>query len=1162
MKILNLRFRNINSLAGEWQIDFGDPAFRDGLFALTGPTGAGKTSVLDAICLALYGQTARQSISKEVNEVMTRGTGESYAEVEFEVSGQRYRSRWEQRRARRRAEGELQPAERQIVDAATGEVLAEQLRTVAVKVEAITGMSFEQFTRSVLLVQGKFDAFLKADDKDRASILEQVTGTGIYRRIDMAVHARWQEESGRLEDLRRQQEFSNAGVLTDEQRQALEARLADGETDKLALTQRLAAAEAQIHWLETLSALRAARTRVADRLEELGRSIAATKPDLDRLALAETARRLDPDLGTLERARLAEAEAATALGERRAEAETAQGALAALAPKLVAAQAAAQDAREALDKTLPVLQQVRELDAKIKVALADAAAARQAAQEAEARVTRGAADRDLAERGAAAAAADLAGAKEYLEKHAVESRLAEVLAAVETHLGVWEQRRREAAEGVDLARQADQNGRQAAQEAAGAEQEATTAAAAAAKARADHEQALPALRVAENARVAAAAAKENAEAAREARRPDLEPRLALAEENLRLTQTVASLEEQRQQLVDGRACPLCGSTDHPYARGNTPTVTQAQQTLDAVRAELAALATAAEAARKAADAADKAYQKQYQKAASLQSAADLAVSQAQLAAAKAAAARDAATVAQANAARARQTADAAQGSVTAAWQAIAAKLSAVGLQNPQPQALTRDLKALAKRRDEFARQEKLAESAKARSEVAITAVAEAGARLAGAQQELLSKQHDQTGRDALLADLKASRHACFGNRQPDSEEARLRQAQQNAEQACGQLAAQRSSLESQAASAQAEVAKAERQTELATERTRALAAALAGTLQALGFADEAACRAARWEDTEVERVAALRRQQAESGLILKSQAEQTARDLAAEEAKALTDRPLAELTAERDSAKATLEGLVRALGADTEARRADDAKRQATAALAGKLGQQQKVCDQWNRLHDLIGSSDGTKFQRYAHGITLRRLLRAANPHLERMSGRYRAVWNAASGELLPSVLDRDQGDVERPVSNLSGGETFMVSLSLALGLAEMASGRLHVDSLFLDEGFGTLDSDTLDTAVGVLEGLHQSHGKMIGVISHIDQMKSRVPARIEVRKQGSGRSILVGQGCRKLSGPGTGAQPATPRRRGRNAAKSDPDEAGRSEEPSASETATVPPLP
>jgi exonuclease SbcC len=141
-------------------------------------------------------------------------------------------------------------------------------------------------------------------------------------------------------------------------------------------------------------------------------------------------------------------------------------------------------------------------------------------------------------------------------------------------------------------------------------------------------------------------------------------------------------------------------------------------------------------------------------------------------------------------------------------------------------------------------------------------------------------------------------------------------------------------------------------------------------------------------------------------------------------------------------------------------------------------------------------------------------------------------VWSAESKELLPSVIDRDQGDAERPVSNLSGGETFMVSLSLALGLAEMASGKLHVDSLFLDEGFGTLDSDTLDTAVGTLEGLHQSHGKMIGVISHVEQMKSRIPTRIEVRKQGSGRSGLSGPGCSKLAAaPVAEAEPRPARR-------------------------------
>jgi exonuclease SbcC len=289
----------------------------------------------------------------------------------------------------------------------------------------------------------------------------------------------------------------------------------------------------------------------------------------------------------------------------------------------------------------------------------------------------------------------------------------------------------------------------------------------------------------------------------------------------------------------------------------------------------------------------------------------------------------------------------------------------------------------------------------------------------------------------------------------------------------------------------------------------------------------------------------VRQQLTEDEVGLRKLEEKSTADLAAETGRALTDRPLVELAAERETGKGHLAALMQALGADAALLREDEEKRRQKAEQGGAIARQQQVFDAWSRLHDLIGSSDGTKFQRYAHGITLRRLLRAANPHLARMSGRYCLAWPARSKDLLPSVIDRDQGDAERPVSNLSGGETFMVSLSLALGLAEMASGRLQVDSLFLDEGFGTLDSDTLDTAVGTLEGLHQSHGKMIGVISHIDQLKSRIPARIEIRKQGSGRSTLSGPGCRRLADAGVQVKPRAARARGRRETRSDVDAAG-----------------
>ncbi len=124
MRILGVHFKNLNSLAGEWQVDFTHPNYSsDGIFAITGPTGSGKTTIMDAICLGLYGRTPRlERVTKNSNEIMSRQTGECFAEVTFETRKGRYRSHWSQRRARRRADGELQPAKHEVADAESGAV--------------------------------------------------------------------------------------------------------------------------------------------------------------------------------------------------------------------------------------------------------------------------------------------------------------------------------------------------------------------------------------------------------------------------------------------------------------------------------------------------------------------------------------------------------------------------------------------------------------------------------------------------------------------------------------------------------------------------------------------------------------------------------------------------------------------------------------------------------------------------------------------------------------------------------------------------------------------------------------------------------------------------------------------------------------------------------
>jgi exonuclease SbcC len=177
----------------------------------------------------------------------------------------------------------------------------------------------------------------------------------------------------------------------------------------------------------------------------------------------------------------------------------------------------------------------------------------------------------------------------------------------------------------------------------------------------------------------------------------------------------------------------------------------------------------------------------------------------------------------------------------------------------------------------------------------------------------------------------------------------------------------------------------------------------------------------------------------------------------------------------------------------------------------GEIEKQQLECARWNMLHELIGSADGKKFRNFAQGLTFELMVSHANQQLSKMSDRYLLVRDKQQ-PLDLNVIDNYQAGEERPVKNLSGGESFIVSLSLALGLSHMASKTIRVDSLFLDEGFGTLDEDALETALEALAELKQD-GKLIGVISHVGALKERIGTQINVETTSGGRSRLAGTG-------------------------------------------------
>jgi exonuclease SbcC len=215
------------------------------------------------------------------------------------------------------------------------------------------------------------------------------------------------------------------------------------------------------------------------------------------------------------------------------------------------------------------------------------------------------------------------------------------------------------------------------------------------------------------------------------------------------------------------------------------------------------------------------------------------------------------------------------------------------------------------------------------------------------------------------------------------------------------------------------------------------------------------------------------------------------------------DAALAVLTTERAAAATQATELEHRL-------RADDERRGATARLIEAIAAQEGRTRLWSQLGELIGSADGKRFRNAAQQVTLDVLLGFANRHLEDLARRYRLQRIEHSLSLL--VVDQDMADEVRSVHSLSGGESFLVSLALALALASLSSQRVRVESLFIDEGFGSLDADTLRVAMDALDAL-QSLGRKVGVISHVPEMSERIATQIQVRKLSGCRSEVVVSG-------------------------------------------------
>lgn len=1221
MRILKLRFANLNSLVGEWLIDFTHHAYTDdGIFAIIGPTGAGKSTLLDALSIALFGRTCRMGgLSKSANEVMSRRTGECFAEVWFETPSGQYLCRWEQRRARARADGELQQPRQRIADA-EGTILTSKIREVAETVERLTGLDFDRFTRSVLLAQGDFSAFLNADADDRAPLLERITGSEIYSRISIHVHER---QLGLRRDLELLTAEMGADPILDAARvEELKQRCDQGEGEVKRLAERLALLRRIEERRGQASALGRKRETLQVRQAELAR---------DGEEMGEVQRRLERD----HRAQ-GLAEEWRALRQSRDDGDEAGRQAREIADEITAAQAAREQAQVEVgraDEARRAASQRAEAG-KEKIALARALDVRleekreQVAGDEEAL---GRQQRELEERRRRIAELreELAGlhrqtreSEVYLERHAEDAQLGESLAGIRERLEqlAKEEARHQGLQGT-LARRRDalEAGRQ---RLAQAERERQAFDARQEQAEQRHQavrrriaelgdaraleglarrrdelarrqllldKAHHGLEWCDKARARIAALEASLQAARH-RQPKLEEASRMAQrevehwrarsEQLRklvvLMRKVASLEEERRFLVSGEPCPLCGARDHPYAE-ETPASHPDEQGLGEAEAALD------EANRKAADAQreqqglndeitalgrrmaeeEQAHDEERGRVSELLRQAEwgsdaasvealrgglaelleerdriaetlerldqlraeeerqrMALEQAREAAHDAGLACREATYArdglEAEVRRLDDEAAQAGQGIAARSQALAAELSRFAV---DPGALAdpvRMRQALEARATAWRSRQQALSALRERAAIS-------GGNLAPleADQPRLEREYTE-GRARLdearegVEALRQERRGLLGDEQADVAEARLDQALSKAEAGWREARERLKGIEANRESLERHRQRIDARIEaLAAELARRQQAWLASLKQA-DFDAEAGFTAALLDPAERKALQDRLADHREQRRVL----EERLRSVADEQAEVQRELPLLERQAESlpgeeremTAVEARIAEVQRELGA---LQRTLEEDRDARAREQGRLARRQALDGElarWGALHELIGSADGKKYRNFAQGITFEVMVGYANQALARMSDRYLLVCDDQRPlELM--VMDGYQAGEVRSTRNLSGGESFIVSLALALGLSEMVSAGWRIDSLFIDEGFGTLDEHALEAALEALAGLRRS-GKLVGVISHVPALRERIAARIRVRPLSGGRSRIEGPGC------------------------------------------------
>jgi exonuclease SbcC len=1216
MKILTVRFKNLNSLAGEWLIDFTDPHFTSsGIFAIVGATGAGKSTILDAISLALYGRTPRlKQISKSSNEIMSRQTGECYSEVAFISSKGSFRAHWSQRRARKSAAGELQAPRHEFVSAKTDKVIASKLKDVAEKVSEATGMNFDQFTRSMLLAQGDFSKFLQASSDQRAPILEQITGTEIYSLISKQVHLQTSTQEKKLERLR--QELDSLQILSPEEIQGLHNEKSAILTRTSQLKETINLTNTGINWYQNILSLSEKKKNLKEQSVHLQLQWENTAPLREQLEKATKSHLLQGIYSHLSQLRSSQKEellrittTTTGLQEQKKIQTTLQ-------QQMTECEQAYRQIQKLQQDTAKIIKEVHQLDYDAQKSFEEIEQSSKKVVTLEHQLTLQNSALKNQEQKKADCLKKIATVRQYQQKHGADEQLVEILSGLEersTQLlqllaaipGAIKRKNnlendlrtkkelqlKEDRISIELHQKEEKlntllsEGRQQFQLIAPNGLSSMYKEIQNLNKELNRLREISTLLDEKNLLIAKVEKEKIKETGLDKQLEELRKTLqqtksllqlqknivAKQEEIVLLANKIESFEQEREKLKENTPCPLCGSTIHPFIESTvyhrddlTKQLHEEQQKLEELREKerredlalnglLLSRKTSSNAIQEAAEKIELIAQKTQQSGLASTVLNDM---------------RPALLALQEKVTAAEHTIDKveAENKKLMCWeQELKKHTTALAEQKEKVQQLQRDTEkcettlqlhtdGLAVSQNEIsALTAELSQLTAPYSTTPLSSreeIQQVQADLKEKQQRWKNSMASLRDEETLLQTLTSThketlfsieaqkeertkttehidllkiqhqttlkkRTALFADKDPLIVEATLQKQVLIAEKKLTLCRQQLMEKEKEIATL------LERKEQLSLSTTRRKESLdtkeqeFASLLLQHSFDSETAFLNSRLPDEKREQlfnqVERLQLQLRETQSKLTSVEEA----ISEEKLKQPTDLSHETLVSRLAEQTEQLGEFQQQLGALTE-QISNYEKNIANQKEKQELfTKQQKEYGYWAQLHHLVGSADGKKFRNFAQGLTFELMVHHANLTLEKMSDRY-LLRRTPEQPLELTVIDAYQAGEVRSTANLSGGETFIISLALALGLSAMASKKVQIDSLFLDEGFGTLDEESLEVALETLSTLQQT-GKIIGIISHVPLLKERIDIQIHLHAGLDGRSTISGPGISRF---------------------------------------------